>query len=186
MKKNKLIILSVITVFTWQACKKDADLPKLPLPVNEPEVITSLKLTFIDSANTANIITASFIDADGDGGNQPTTFDTIKLKPNTTYTCKVDLFNGILNEEITPEIEEEANDHLFIYKANGANVNISITDVDSNTPPLPLGINSKWRTGSNSSGTVQVILKHQPGLKDGTEAPGDTDVELSFQTIINN
>jgi hypothetical protein len=186
MKKNKLIILTTITIFTWQACKKDSDLPKLPTPVNEPEVITNIKLTFTDSANTANVITAEFIDADGDGGNQPTKFDTIRLKSNTTYFCKVALYNGILDEEITPEIEEEANDHLFVYKATGADISITITDSDSNTPPLPIGINSKWRAKSISSGNVQVILKHQPGIKDGTEAPGDTDVELNFITIINN
>ena len=40
----------------------DADLPKLPEPINEPEVITSLKLTFTDSANASNVITANFID----------------------------------------------------------------------------------------------------------------------------
>jgi len=186
MKKNKIILLLGITILTWQACKKDADLPKLPSPINEPEVITSLKFTFIDSANAANVITASFIDADGDGGNQPTTFDTIKLKSNTTYLCRVALFNGILNEEITPEIEAEANDHLFIYKTSGVNLNIAITDADSNNPPLPIGLNARWRTASISNGTVQIILKHQPGIKDGTEAPGDTDVDLSFQTKINN
>lgn len=186
MKKNKIFILIATTLLLWQACKKDADLPKLPSPINEPEVITTVKLTFVDSANTTNVVTANFIDADGDGGNQPTAFDTIKLKANSTYTCKIALFNGILNKEITPEIEEEANNHLFLYKPVGVNINIVITDVDSNSPPLPIGINSKWRTGTTGNGTVQVILKHQPGIKDGTESPGDTDVELNFQTIIHN
>lgn len=186
MKKNKLLILTISTVFILHACKKDSDLPKLPKPVNEPEVITSLVLTFTDSANTSDIRTAKFIDNDGDGGNQPTTFDTIKLKSNTTYFTSLDLFNGILNEEITPEIVEEANDHIFIFKSTGVNVTISITDRDQNTPALPIGLKSKWYTGNNSTGEVKIILKHQPGIKDGSEAPGDTDVDLNFQTRIIN
>ena len=186
MKKNKILISIIIISMFWQACKKDADLPKLPEPINEPEVITSLTLTFTDSANTSNVIIAKFIDNDGDGGNQPTTFDTIKLKSNTTYFTSLQLFNSILNEEITPEIVQEANDHLFVYKTNAVNLSIAITDFDTNTPPLAIGLKSTWRAGNNGNGTVQVILKHQPGIKNGTESPGNTDVDLNFQTIITN
>lgn len=186
MKKNKLILLLSSAILAIQACKKDADLPKLPQPINEPEVITSLTLTFIDSANASNVITTNFIDNDGDGGNQPSTFDTIKLKSNTTYFTSLSIFNSIMNEEITSEILEEANDHLFIYKPLGLDLGIAITDSDQNTPPLPIGIKSKWRAGNSGNGAVQIILKHQPAIKDGTEALGDTDVDLNFQTKITN
>ena len=148
MKKNKLILLLSAAILAIQACKKDADLPKLPEPINEPEVITSLTLTFIDSANVSNVITANFIDNDGDGGNQPSTFDTIKLKSNTTYFTSLSLFNSIVNEEITAEIVEEANDHLFIYKPTGIDLAIIVTYSDSNTPALPIGLKSKWRAGN--------------------------------------
>jgi hypothetical protein len=186
MKNNKLIVCLTAAIITLHACKKDADLPKLPEPINEPEVITSLTLTFTDSANASNVITANFIDNDGDGGNQPSTFDTIKLKPNITYFTSLSIFNSIVNEEITAEIVEEANDHLFIYKPTGLDLAITVTDSDSNTPALPIGLKSKWRAGNVGNGAVQIILKHQPGIKDGTEAPGDTDVDLNFQTKITN
>ena len=186
MKNHKPIMLLSAALLALQACKKDADLPKLPEPINEPEVITSLKLTFTDSANASNVITANFIDNDGDGGNQPSAFDTIKLKSNTTYFTSLTFFNSIVNEEITAEIVEEAKDHLFIYKPTGLDLAITVTDSDSNTPPLPIGLTSKWRAGNSGNGAVQIILKHQPGIKDGTEAPGDTDVDLNFQTKITN
>jgi hypothetical protein len=186
MKNNKLILLLSAAIITLHACKKDADLPKLPQPINEPEVITSLTLTFIDSANASNVITANFIDNDGDGGNQPSTFDTIKLKSNTTYFTSLSIFNSIMNEEITSEIQEEANDHLFVFKPTGVDLSVTITDIDNNTPPLPIGIKSIWRAGNTGNGAVQIILKHQPAIKDGTEAPGDTDVDLKFQTKITN
>lgn len=186
MKLNKLLLLCLSITLVLQACKKDSDLPKLPEPINEPEVITTVKLTFTDSANTANVITASFIDNDGDGGNQPTTFDTITLNANTTYYASLELYNDILKEEITPEIVEEANEHLFVFKPNALNLTISITDFDSNTPPLPVGLKTTWRTGNVGNGSVQIILKHQPEIKDGTETPGDTDVDLNFLTKITN
>jgi hypothetical protein len=186
MKKNNFIYLLSITAIYLHACKKDADLPKLPAPINEPEVITSLKIALTDSANIANVLAASFIDNDGDGGNQPTTFDTIKLKANTTYFVDLTLYNSIINEEITPEIKEESNDHFFVFKPNNANLKVVITDSDNNNPPLPVGLKSKWRTGNIGNGTVQIILKHQPGIKNGSETPGDTDVDLTFQTKISN
>jgi hypothetical protein len=86
-------------------------------------------------------------------------------------------------ESITEEIIEEADDHLFVYKPNPSSlVNIQITDKDSKN--LPLGVLSTWRTNSVGRGAVTVVLKHQPGVKNGTEAPGDTDVEVEFTTIV--
>jgi hypothetical protein len=186
MKIIKLFIATAVMAAVFQGCKKDSDLPKLPEPVNEPEVITSVKITLTDSSNTANIITASFIDKDGDGGNQPTTFDTIKLKANKTYLASIEIFNHIMNEDLTEEIEEEANEHLFVFKPTGVNLSIAITDFDTNSPALPIGLKSKWRTGATGNGNLQLILKHQPDSKNGTEAPGDTDIDLNFTTTITN
>jgi len=52
----------------------------------------------------------------------------------------------------------------------------SIT-VNSNTT----GITGTTNTGS---GKVKVKLMHQPGVKDGTSATGDTDVEVDFQVNV--
>lgn len=186
MKKYKILLITPFVALFIFGCKKDTDLPKLPQPINEPEVITSLSITLTDSSNVNDVRTFEFIDSDGDGGNQPIKFDTIFLKSNTTYIASLKLFNGILNEEITSEIEDESNDHLFVYKTSEINLEIEITDLDNNTPPLPIGLRSKWRSGIAGNGTIQIILKHQPGIKDGSESPGNTDVDLNFQTKIIN
>ena len=185
MKKKygtNLIIMSLLLIVV--ACKKDSDLPKLPPPINEPELITTVKLIFTDSANTSAVTSFSFIDLDGDGGNQPSVFDTFQLKINCTYFVEIELINNITNTILNSEIAEEKNDHLFVYKPQNVDLNVRITDFDTNTPPLPFGLKSTWRTGAASNGFLQVLLKHQPGIKDGTEAPGETDVDLSFKTII--
>ena len=171
-----LIISTLIT-----ACGEEN-----PPPVNEEELITTLTLTFTDSANTANVITATFRDTDGDGGTAPTQFDTIRLEAGKTYFTEITLLDESKTpaENISEEVLEEANDHHFFFHATGANLTVTYEDLDTNSPPLPVGLSTKWVTGSASNGTTQVILKHQPEVKNGTETPGETDVDVTFVTEI--
>jgi hypothetical protein len=171
-----LIISTLIT-----ACGEEN-----PPPVNEEELITTFILTFTDSVNSANVITATFRDTDGDGGNAPTLFDTIRLEAGKTYFTEITLLDESKtpSENISDEVLEEANDHHFFFHVSGANLTIIYEDFDTNSPPLPIGLSTKWITGATSNGTTQVILKHQPDVKNGNEAPGETDVDLIFTTQI--
>jgi len=72
-------------------------------------------------------------------------------------------------------------DHLFCFTPSGANVSITRTDSDG---VYELGLQSQWITGAASDGTTQIVLKHQPGIKDGSCSPGETDIELNFNTKI--
>lgn len=175
-----LLILSAVAV---TGCKKDDDQVPVPPPiVNEPETITTVKILFTDSANVAPAVAATFSDPDGDGGNPPSQVDTIRLMPNTTYYAEVLLLDMSKNpvDTISNEVAEEANDHMLFFHASGANVTIAYNDQDTNTPPLPIGLDTKWKTASPGNGNVQVIMKHQPGVKDGSETPGNTDVDVTF------
>lgn len=168
-------------------CKKDDDLVETPPPVqNDSEVITTMRLIATDSATNTVAGTFTFRDPDGSGGTGPDIFDTIRLAANKTYNVQLVL----LNETVTPadsisnEVLAEANDHMFFFHYTGASITQSYLDQDTNTPPLGIGLQTKWKTGAASTGTSQVILKHQPGVKDGTETPGETDVDITFQTVI--
>lgn len=187
MKSEKLIKASLFALMISAAitsCKKDDDLPEVPQPnENEEEVITTMKLTFIDSASVQPTVTATFRDPDGDGGNGPDIFDTIRLANNTTYFTSILL----LNETVTPadtisnEVLDEGGDHLFCFTASGANVTVVRTDSDGT---YEIGLQSTWYTENASNGTVQVVLKHQPGVKDGTCSPGETDIDVTYVTQI--
>lgn len=185
----KYISIVAVSIIMFSACKKNkvTDPSNPPAPQNEGEVITTVKLTLTDSANAGNVFTALFNDPDGDGGNAATQFDTIKIAKGKTYNVKLELLDRTKNPEdtISNEVEDEANDHqLFFHFAGTTVANIALTylDQDSNSPALPLGLQTKWRIpNSVAAGTAQIILKHQPGVKDGTETPGDTDVDLIFQ-----
>jgi hypothetical protein len=181
MKKRTLMYLVIAMSTAIASCKKDEDDPKTPPATpNEEEVITTCILQFTDPSGVQPAVSATFRDPDGDGGNVPTQFDTIRLHPSTSYEASIIL----LNETVTPadsisnEVLEEGNEHLFCFDIMDANLNITRADSDG---VYEIGLESIWVVGANSNGHVTVTLKHQPdGIKDGTCAPGDTDIEIEF------
>lgn len=184
MKTNsKLSIIAIMAcTFAISSCKKEKELPK----VVENELITTIKLQFTNTTDAADVKTFTWKDIDGQGGNPPV-IDEIKLAPNKTYKMEV---VKILNEtstpaeDITEEIAEEDYEHLLVYKPLpiGA-LTVTITDKDKNN--LPVGLKADVRTGSAATGTLQVILRHQVGVKNGTEAPGSTDFDITFNVKID-
>ncbi len=102
---------------------------------------------------------------------------TITLSANDTLNVEVQFWNLADNENVTEEILAEAAEHLVCYDVSGANLQVTITDSDGT---YPLGLTSTWITGAGSSGTLVVELRHQPGEKNGTCTPGDTDAQADF------
>jgi hypothetical protein len=176
-----LVIFSIISAILSSCKKEDPETP--PLPTNEEELITTFKIVFTDPNGINPAYEAIFRDVDGAGGNQPTAFDTIRLKPNSTYNASIQFLNESVSpiDTITNEILQEAGDHLICYNISGANVSIQRTDSDG---VFEIGLLSTWTTLSNSSGNVTISLKHQPGIKNGNCDLGDSDIELNFITKI--
>jgi|JI9StandDraft_2_1071091.scaffolds.fasta_scaffold29329_3 hypothetical protein len=176
--RNGLFVIALATV-GLQSCKKDP-------PVNsESEVITTLQIVATDSATGTTAGVFTFKDLDGDKPTPPSVFDTIKLAPNKTYNVSLIVLDESKNpiDSTSNEIAEEADDHLFFFESTpAALVNVVIQDKDSKN--LPLGLLSKWTTGTTGSGTTRITLRHQPGEKNGTFSPGDTDIEVTFNTLI--
>lgn len=189
LKKMKTIhyILALCMVFgiTLNSCKKDKISVENPPYENPEELITTVTLTFIDSANTLNRSSATFKDTDGAGGNAPSVFDTIRLMPDRLYLTSILLLNesnpGRV-DTISNEVLEEADEHQFFFHVSGTAIKIDYRDKDKNN--LPLGLSTAWKTTSTGKGTCRLILKHQSDVKNGTESPGETDVELIFQTRV--
>lgn len=189
MKPIKTYSIIAITLFSLfvSSCKKDDDAPQpsnptIP-PVNEEELITSVILSFVDTAGVQPTVQYAFRDPDGDGGNAPTQQDTIRLVANTYYDATIQLLNESETpaEDITLEVKDEDDEHLFCYSPSNNNVTIARTDSDGT---YEIGITTFWWTGASANGATTVTLKHQPGIKDGTCSPGDTDVEVTFVTEI--
>ncbi len=178
-------VLGLALIAGLSSCKKDEDLVDTPQPTyNEPEVITTMTLTFVDDAGVQPNVTATFRDPDGDGGLGADIFDTIRLQNNTVYSCTITLLNETVTpaEDMTTEVLAEAAEHLFCLSPAGADINIVRTDSDGT---YEIGQTSQWTVGAVGNGTTLITLKHQPGgIKDGTCAPGETDIEVNFVTEV--
>jgi len=159
-----------------------------PEPENEEELITDVSLAFVPTGGGLTT-TMTFTDLDGPGGNAPTVTGGT-LAANTTYMATVSFLNAIDGENITEEVEEEDEEHQVFYQpSSGLNLTFSYQDQDANNNPL--GIETEMVTGDASSGTLTVILRHEPdkdaaGVADGdiSNAGGETDIEVTFDVDI--
>lgn len=194
MKKHKYYIGGLITLFLSICliiigCKKEEQVVSPPLPGNE--FVTTVKLELINNASNDTVIAIWRDLTPEDSNPADTSLAVLNLKENSTYKATLYLLDETKTpaEDITEEIKERANYHqLFYFPSNnlGANLLVNVTDSDTNSPPLPLGVTSNFITNSAASGKVNVILKHQPNVKNGTFAPGSTDIDVNFQVNISN
>jgi hypothetical protein len=61
---------------------------------------------------------------------------------------------------------------------------VTLTDHDTNPQQYPVGLESTFTTGAASTGWLRVVLRHQPNSKNGTYAPGSTDLDVGFVVTI--
>ena len=177
---------------------------------HEEELITTVTLTF--TSDTADTVTASFRDPDGDGGMSGTT-ETITLAANTTYTMTIELLNELEDEDITEEIREEAEEHQFLLfgtaVAGPASMGSGLlthayADVESYYTDnavgddLPVGLSNTITTSDAGMGELDLMLRHLPPINDapqkapglaedfgaGGTPPGDTDVNVKFDVVV--
>lgn len=183
MKHLKLTSFALL-VFTLFSCSNDDN----PAPVNEEEVITTIKVTLVNGGNT---ITLQSQDLDGDGPNAPIVTVSGDLAASTTYLGSVKFLNELENpaEDITAEVEEEGVDHQLFFDLTNSLGTITYDDVDDNGNPI--GLEFTLVTGSAGSGTLTITLRHKPnkeasGVSDGdiTNAGGSTDAQVTFNVTI--
>jgi hypothetical protein len=193
-----LSLLAAVTAFA-SACTEE-DPPK----ENVPELITQVTLTFTPvSGGTA--VTATATDPDGDGVQDIEVDGPVNLTAGQSYTLTLELVNGLATPgspgyDLTEEIDEEAEEHLFFFGWTGAvfsdppgdgNIDARSGEVDYNDSDaggLPLGLSTSWTAASTpGSGTLRIVLKHQPGTKSATSesTDGETDLDLSFDVTVN-
>lgn len=182
--KKYLPILCAVLLFT--SCKKD----ELE-PTDDNELVTRVQLTFTDVTSKASL-TYTFQDKDGDPNTAPEKFDKIVLKKGATYTLSVGVYDDTKSpaEDISEEIEEESDVHLFVFKTTPASL-FTTTILDKDNNGLPVGLSSSVVTSASAgTGKLNLLLKHQPELngvkvKTGQEAGGSTDIDLLFDVEIN-
>lgn len=191
MKTIKFLfaLLTITTVLT--SCSSDDD---SPTPVNEEEVITTVRFT-LTPIGAGNSVVFQSQDLDGDGPDAPVNTVVGTILESTQYSGSVQFLNELDNpaEDITLEVLEEDDEHQVFYLlsgTSGSTVTYSDMDADGN----PIGVNVEFnsgQTGTNNSLTITLI--HEPnksatGVNGGdiTNAGGETDVEVTFSFDVEN
>jgi hypothetical protein len=64
------------------------------------------------------------------------------------------------------------------------NLVVNRTDMDDNAPPMQIGLQDDFITGAASTGTLRVVLRHQPNAKNGTYPPGSSDLDVTYAITI--
>jgi len=201
-----MCLMTIAIMLSATSCRKPKQEP-LPEPVNEEEVITTMNLTFTDSATNVPTV-FGFEDRDGNGGEPGIYFgpnqsdSVIVLAANKTYFMEISLLDKTKSPagNISDEVNEEGKDHMFFFNYTsptgspakvilaGSNISVIYTDLDAGTPQRAIGLKTRVRTYA-STGTSKypftVTLKHQPDEKDGTINPGETDVFIPFKVKVN-
>lgn len=183
MKRN----FSIYTLFAFllvfsTACDSDepTDGP------GEEELITRVILTLTPMGGNADLIIEAN-DPDGDGAGF--TIGSIDLTAGVTYTGTIAVRDDVNGEDITEEVEAEADEHQFFYIPGGdaaSRVTVAIDDQDGNGLPLGLEFTLTVSDGGDATGTMQVVLSHyDEGPKDGVNQSDESDVDLEFPVTIS-
>ena len=149
-------------------------------PPNEEELITTV---IVELTNGSTTETLRFTDIDGPGGDDPTTTGAT-LAANTTYSFSTMFLNESETpaEDVTIEVREEDEEHAVLYTAEGVQLSIATTDVDGDGNPL--GLEGTLTTADAGSGSLRVVLRHEPVKTATTVTGGETDVDVTFPVTV--
>lgn len=172
--------------------------PDDPEKEDTPEMITRVTLTFTPSAG-GDLVVVTASDPDGEGIQDMTVDGPANLNANSTYTLTLALINELAEPadpgyNITAEVEEEGDEHMLFFAwtnqvfsdpagdGNMDNRKDALNYGDEDENGLPVGLKTLWTTAGPSSGTLKILLKHQPGLKTetSTSSEGETDMDAEF------
>ena len=188
------IILFVVS------CDKDDS----PDPENEEEAITKAVLvvtnTSDNSSETYNFeVEGHHHDHDDDHADDGDDDDDhegehmeVELESNSTYLFEITFFNESdpsNSIDVTKEIIEEADEHVFFYELTDSSITIESAagdTIDSSGDPIHL--KTEWTTTSAAIVDIVAYLIHEPITKTGvstrTDLGGSTDAEIEFEAHV--
>jgi hypothetical protein len=175
--RRLLLLAAIFATAVFSACEKDEPIGD----DNEQELITTVKVILAGAA-VGGEQTFTWRDTDGAGGAAPS-IDTIILKPESTYALNLRVLDESQSppEDLTSEVETEADDHIFVFTASGVQVTIAPDDKDNLS--LPVGLVNTLKSGQPSAGSIRIRLKHKAD-KTNPLTTGETDVDVSFHAVI--
>ncbi|MGV3460306.1 MAG: type 1 periplasmic binding fold superfamily protein [Flavobacterium sp.] len=189
MKQIKIFAIALTALFAASCSDDDAS---TALPVNEEEVITTVKAAFTPQGG-GNTVLLTSRDLDGDGPNAPVNTVSGPFISGKTYFGTVQFQNELVNPvgNITEEVQEEGDEHQVFFVQTGGSLGTFVyNDLDVNGKPV--GLNVTFNTAATAaSGQLKIVLVHEPnkdaqGVSQGiiTNAGGATDAEVVFSVDV--
>jgi len=177
--KKSILALPLVAVFFMTSCTDDDPVTI----INEEELITTVELELTNSTDATNVVLFKSVDIDGEGPDDPVITITGTVNTNSAYLGEVRFLNESIapSEDITEEVIEESNEHEVFYITSVNELTITKTDVDNNGNPL--GVVTSFQTGAVGTGTLTVVLRHEPTKPNDNTlsgAGGETDAEVTF------
>ena len=186
-----LSILVTVIAFLGSSCG-DNNPANSPGP-GEEELITTVKITLTE-VGTSTVVTVQFQDLDGPVGTDGTV-DTLRVNTGSTYNATLQILNEdeTPSEDITEEVKDEAEEHMFWITPVGGFATATATRTDKESdymtsqtnPDLEVGVTFQLVVPSSAGdGSLTVALDHYDDVaKDGSTRSNETDIEVTFPVV---
>lgn len=211
IKLKHAVYVLLGTALFYAGCSSKSEEAVAPNIANETITQATLKLTNQANASDTTSCTYTF-HVDNNGNVTSTDSTALSMKANSKYNVVVYMLDQTQSPVfvVSNEIKERQNYHLFFYQptpittapvisntspyipgtavtpgAAPLNLTIARTDLDTNNPPLQVGLTDLFTTGAASTGNLRWVLRHQPNAKNGSYAPGSSDLDVNFKVVIN-
>lgn len=182
--------LALLLALSLTAC--DSGEPDGNNGAGDEELITQVTVTFTNDDDSSDSVTIVANDSDGDGAGITFSPSRITLRPGATYSGSIELRDAINNVDITDEVAEEAEEHLFLYAftpASGGTITPTdsesdYTDENENGSDFAVGLafRAAVASGASGSGTMSAVLYHfDDAPKTSSTATSDEiDIDIAF------
>jgi hypothetical protein len=184
--KTLSIMLLAFVLFSVTSCKKhDHD-------HDHEDEITTLEITFTEIpiakpgglksevSLLQTVMKYSVIDGDVEvdiTGNS--------IVQNIAYNYSIRILNEEEDIDLTEEIEEEADDHLFCI--TGVSGIITLSEQNNDSKGKTFGSQGVITFTTSGENTTRITLKHEPNKNAGNPcSTGDTDIEATFNFNVNS
>ncbi|MEB2780534.1 hypothetical protein U3A58_09020 [Algoriphagus sp. C2-6-M1] len=196
--KSKLCLIALAIVsLTFSSCKSED-----PVPENDGELITDVTLTFQELDEYRIPIGSPFSfkasDSQGIDFGGSLLIEDVVLAKGKMYSMEIELYNAILNEDITVEVREEADKHQFYFLGTAFSMSrfasYFYNDLYNGRHLGLEGVLSIDENPSSTNANLQIILRHDlnkdfigadnPNFVDYPLAGGETDLLINFPVIV--
>lgn len=104
---------------------------------------------------------------------------------NIAYSYAIRVYNDLEELDLTEEIEDEADDHLFCI--TGVSGNITLSEQNNDSKGKTFGSQGVITYTTSGENTTRITLKHEPNKNAANPcSTGDTDIEATFNFNVNS